>query len=272
MSDKAFPCVPAATAAEVCRRFRPGRVATALLHDHLTPSQFLDLLTTRRLFKDATSFLAHALPNREAVWWAVLCVREVVGPAPPELVAAALRAAEAWVQDPSEENRRAAREAAKAAGTGSPAGLAATAAFQSGGSLGPPDGPEILPSEHATARGVANAITIASLQAPAEKAPERFPSFVARGVEVATGDNRWTEPVKTDPQPVEATDGTDPQATTDEASDPTDPATLSKRAARLQWQTDGVTGGPDPQAPAAGPTARTAPAAGSKRSARLQWD
>jgi hypothetical protein len=272
MSDRAFPCVPAATAAEVCQRFRLGRVATALLRDDLTPSQFLDLLTARRLFKDATSFLAHALPNREAVWWAVLCVREVVGPAPPEPVAAALRAAEAWVQDPSEENRRAAREAAKAAGAGSPAGLAATAAFQSGGSLGPPDGPEILPSEFATARGVANAITIASSQAPAEKAPERFPSFVARGVEVATGDNRWTEPVKTDPQPVEATDGTDPQATTDEASDQTDPATLSKRAARWQWQTDGVTDGTDVQAPTAGPTARTAPATRSKRSARLQWD
>ena len=99
-----------------------------------------------------------------------------------------------------------------------------------------------------------------------------FPGFVARGVEVATGDNRWTEPVKIDPQPVEATGGTDPQATTDEASAQTDPATLSKRAARLQWQTDGVTGGPDPQTLAAGPTARPDPATASKRSARMQWD
>ena len=235
MSDRDFARIPAATAAEVCRRFRPGRVAAALLHDHLTPSQFLDLLTARRLFKDATSFLAHALPNREAVWWAVLCVREVAGSVPPEGLAAALRAAEAWVQDPSEENRRAAREAAKAAGAGSPAGLAARAAFQSGGSLGPPDGPEILPSEHATARGVANAVTFASLQAPAEKAPERFPSFVARGVEVATGDNRWTEPVKTDPQPVEATDGTESRAATNRDSAGPDPVTPSKRAARLRW-------------------------------------
>jgi hypothetical protein len=235
MSDRAFPCVPAATAAEVCQRFRLGRVAAALLRDDLTPSQFLDLLTARRLFKDATSFLAHALPNREAVWWAVLCVREVVGPAPPEPVAAALRAAEAWVQDPSEENRRAAREAAKAAGAGSPAGLAATAAFQSGGSLGPPDGPEILPSEFATARGVANAITIASLQAPAEKAPERFLSFVVRGVEVATGANRWTEPVGTDRQPDGVTDGTAPEASTAGAAVRPARATASKRSARLQW-------------------------------------
>src|SRR6516164_5305033 len=99
MSERTFPRVPAATAAEVCQRFRLGRVAAALVRDDLTPGQFLDLLIDRRLFKDATSFLAHALPKREAVWWAVLCVREVVGPAPPDLVAAALRAAEAWVQD-----------------------------------------------------------------------------------------------------------------------------------------------------------------------------
>jgi hypothetical protein len=235
MSDRAFSRVPAATAAEVCRRFWLGREATALLRDDLTPDQFLGLLVERRLFKDATNFLAYALPNREAVWWAILCAREVVGPDPPEPVAAALRAAEAWVQDPSEANRRAAREAAKAAGAGSPAGLAATAAFQSGGSLGPPDGPEILPSEFATARGVANAITIASLQAQAEKASERFLSFVVRGVEVATESNRWTEPVATDRQPDGVTDGTAPEASTAGAAARPARATASKRSARLQW-------------------------------------
>jgi hypothetical protein len=201
----------------------------------MTPGQFLDLLVERRLFEDAIRFLAHALPNREAVWWAVLCIREVTGPAPPEPVVAALRAAEAWVQDPADEVRRAARGAAKAAGPSSPAAMAATAAFQSGGSLGPPDGPEILPSEFATPRGVANAITIASLQAPAEKAPERFLSFVVRGVEVATGANRWTEPVGTDRQPDGVTEGTAPEASTAGAAARPAPAAASKRAARLQW-------------------------------------
>jgi hypothetical protein len=235
MSDRAFLRAPATTAAEVCGRFRLGRVAAALLRDDLAPEQFVNLLTTRRLFKDATNFLAHALPKREAVWWAVLCIREVTGPAPPEPVAAALRAAEAWVQDPSEENRRSSRESAKAAGAGSPAGLVATAAFQSGGSLGSPDGPEVFPSEYATARGVANAIMFAALQSPSENAAERFPRFVARGVEVATGANLWTEPVKTDPQLVEATEGTEPRAASNGATAQTNPVTRSKRAARLQW-------------------------------------
>jgi hypothetical protein len=272
MSDRPFPRVPAATAAEVCQRFRLGRAAAALLRDDLTPGQFLDLLSAQRLFKDATSFVAHALPKREAVWWAVLCVREVAGPAAPELVAAALRAAEAWVQDPSEANRRAAREAATAAGASSPAGMAATAAFQSGGSIGPPDGREILPSEQATARGVANALTFAVLQPPAAKAPERFASFVAKGVEVATGANLWTGPVKTDPQAIEATEGSELEAATDGASAQTDPATPSKRVARWQWQGVEATEGTEPRAATNGDSARPVPASGSRRSARWQWD
>ncbi len=102
------------------------------------PRSFLDALIEAGEFPDAVRFLAHALPKREAVWWACLCAREAAGADPPEPVAAALRAAEAWVADPSEENRR----AAVARGRGGraaapPAGCAAAAAFWSGGSLGP---------------------------------------------------------------------------------------------------------------------------------------
>jgi hypothetical protein len=272
MSDRAFSRVPAATAAEVCRRFQLGREATTLLRDDLAPDQFLDLLVERRLFKDATNFLAFALPNREAVWWAILCAREVVSPAPPEPVAAALRAAEAWVQDPSEEHRRATRAAAKAAGSSSPAGQAASSAFQSGGSVGPPDGPEILPRECATAHAVVFAVTFASSQDPRDQAPERFQSFLARGVEVATGANRWTEPVKTDPQPVEATDETESQAATAGATAGTDSAASSQRAARRQWQAVKAPDGTDPRAATDGASAGTDPVTPSKRASRWQWD
>jgi hypothetical protein len=229
MSDKAFYRVPAATAAEVCRRFRPGRVAAALLRDELTPGRFLDLLVERQLFKDATLFLAYALPSREAVWWAVLCAREVVGPAPPEPVASALRAAEAWVQDPSEANRRAARAASKAAGTSNSAGAAAAAAFQSGGSVGPPGGPEVLPGEYATARAVAWAVTFAVSQDSPAKTRERFPIFFARGVEVATGAYLWSEPFVQPPQTAEASTAIDAMIKDQQVR------SSPKRARHLQW-------------------------------------
>jgi hypothetical protein len=229
MSDPAFSRVPTATAAEVCQRFRLGRLAAALLRDDLSPGQFLDLLVERRLFKDATLFLAYALPSREAVWWAVLCVREVAGPASPEPAAAALQAAEAWVQDPSEENRRAARAASKVAGTSTSAGAAAAAVFQSGGSVGPPDGPEVLPGEYATARAVAWAVTFAASQDSPAKAQERFPIFCARGIEVATGANRWSEPFVQAPRTTEGPTATAATTENQQARSP------SKRARHLQW-------------------------------------
>jgi hypothetical protein len=90
----------------------------------------------------------------------------------------------------------------------------------------------ILPRENATARAVANAVTLAASQGPPEKASEQFPIFLARGIEVATGANRWTGPAETDRPTDGVNNGTDPQAAA--AVDSARPA-ASKRAARLQW-------------------------------------
>jgi len=234
MSDRAFSRVPAATAAEVCRRYHPGWAAALLRDDH-TPERFVDLLVERRAFEHAIIFLAFALPGREAVWWAVLCAREVAGPEPPERDAAALQAAVAWVRDPNEANRRAAGAASRGAGFGSPTGAVAEAAFLSGGSVGPPDGPEVPPRESATASTVARAVTLAAFHEPAGHETERYPTFLARGVEVATGAHLWMEPTEAEPQAVEATGRTEPRAATNGATTRTDPATPSRRPARWRW-------------------------------------
>lgn len=227
--------VAAERATAVCQHFQPGRVASGWLRADLTPSQFLDVLVVQRLYKDATRFLAHAMPKREAVWWAVLCAREVSVPSSPQAIDAATRAAAAWVEDPSEENRRAALSAAKGAGFGTPAASAAMAAFVSGGSLGPPDGPVIPPKESSTAGAVVATVLLAVLKVPPEEAAERFRGFLDRGLEVASGANRWTEPVKRDQQSVGGRDRTNPRAATDGASPRPAPATPSQRSARWQW-------------------------------------
>ena len=121
----------------------------------MTPRQYLDLLVERQLHADAVQFLAHALPKREAVWWACLCARPVLGPEPPPAAAAALEAARAWVIDPRDEKRRATFPAAEAAEIGTPAGCAAAAAYFSGGSLAPANLPAVAPAEHLTAHLVA---------------------------------------------------------------------------------------------------------------------
>jgi hypothetical protein len=196
MSSATLAKVPAKTAAEVCQRFPLGEDAKKLLRDGMTPPQFLAVLTEKQLAVDAVRFLAHALPKREAVWWACLCTRTAVGPSPEPAAAAAVQAAEKWVADPSEDNRRAAGTAAEAATVGHPAGCAAMAAFWSGGSLAPPKLPVVPPGENLTGQGVAGAVLLAAVRTEPEKAADKHRRFLALGVEVANGANRWKEPTK----------------------------------------------------------------------------
>src|SRR4051794_38440831 len=155
MSTDGMARIADQTAAEVCARFPVGEAARGLLRDGMTTKQFLDLLIEKEEFPDATRLLAHALPKREGVWWACLCTRMVAGKEPPEPIVVALDAAEAWVADPSEENRRAAQAAAEAAGYGTPAGCAAVAAFWSGGGLRPPHRPALPPRGYPPPPGAA---------------------------------------------------------------------------------------------------------------------
>jgi hypothetical protein len=181
----------ATSAAEVCKQFPLGDEAQKLPREDLAPGQFLDALIAEELWLDALRFLAHALPRREAVWWACACVRSVAGANLPAPGAAALQAAQKWVADPSEENRRAAQAAAAAAGLGTPAGCAAIAAFWSGGSLGPANVPAVPPADNLTGQGVAGAVLLAAVQTEPQKAAEKHRQFVQLGLEVATGANQW---------------------------------------------------------------------------------
>jgi len=183
--------VSAKTAAEVCKLFPLGDDAKKLLQGDVAPRPFLDLLQGKEYFIDAVRFLAYAVPKREAVWWACHCARTVAGAKPAQAETAALAAAEKWVADPSEDNRRSAWAVAEQAGLGTPAGCAAAAAFWSGGSLAPPNSPAVPPAEHLTAHGAASAILLAAVLAEPAKAPEKYRKFLALGLEVASGANQW---------------------------------------------------------------------------------
>ncbi len=188
--------VSAAKAVAVGKDLPLGDKARELLRDTLTPAQYLQLLMDNQQYLDGVRFLAHALPKREAVWWACLSARSAAGPNPAPPIRAALEAAEKWVADPSEDNRRPAMAAAEAATLATPAGCAAAAVFWSGGSLAPPNLPEVPPGETLTAQGVTGAVLLAAVQTEPEKAVEKQRAFLTQGIDVANGTNRWKEPVK----------------------------------------------------------------------------
>lgn len=175
---------------EICKQFALGVEAGKLLMVGMTTREYLDILIARGLYDDATRFLAHALPKREAVWWACQCARAAYGSQCPPAAEAAVQAAEAWAQETSEDHRQTAMSAAEAADFGTPAGCAAAAAFWSGGSLAPPHLPPLPPAEHLTARGVSGSVLLSANLDP-EGLPEKFRCFLTLGIAVANGSNRW---------------------------------------------------------------------------------
>lgn len=181
--------VEAKAASDICGLFELEPEARALLDAGATPAEYLARLVENTRYHDAARFLAHALPKREAVWWACLCARETLaGDAPPER-RAAIEAAEAWVYQPTEENRRTTMARAERAGYDNPSSWAAMAAFWSGGSMAPEGSPEVPPGATLTAIAVGGAVILAAVQHQPEHAEERFASFFTQGIDVANGGN-----------------------------------------------------------------------------------
>jgi hypothetical protein len=172
-----------------------GEEAMALVRGDLHPLDFVALLMEKALYPDAVRFIAHALPKREAVWWGWVCARRAAGENPPPKIKGALDATEKWIAQPNEDNRRLAMAAAQKAELGTAAGCTGLAAFFSGGSLAPPEAPVVPPGEFLAAKAVSGAVIFAAVANEPERAPEKFRSFVAQGVEVTNRVKLW-EPKK----------------------------------------------------------------------------
>jgi len=174
---------------EICALVALSEPAQALLTPEIAPGDFIELLCAGGLWADAVRFLAHALPKREAVWWACLAVRGALPADAPPAQAKSVEAAEAWVYQPTEEHRRAAMAAGDAAGADCPARWAAIAAFWSGGSVTAAGAPPVPPGETLTAMAVAGAVQIAAVQREPARAEEKYRRFIAQGLDIAQGGN-----------------------------------------------------------------------------------
>jgi hypothetical protein len=172
-----------------------GDEAMALVAPEMQPRTFVDLLVRQKLYLDAVRFLAHALPKREAIWWAWAGARRAAGSNPTPKVTAALAATEKWIAQPTDENRRAARDAGEAAEPQTAAGCLGKAVFFSGGSLSKPGAPEVPPPEYLCAKMLVGAVIAAALSTEPEKGPEKFQNFISQGLEVAQRIKLW-EPKK----------------------------------------------------------------------------
>jgi hypothetical protein len=187
MTQGAFTKVSAKNAAEVCGLYDLSIDAQKLLQEHLAPRQFVERLVEAERHFDALEFLAHALPKREAIWWACLAVRHAQGAELPSKESVALKATVEWVLEPDEGKRRAAQAAGEAADFGTPAGCAALAVYGSGGSLTPPNLPEAPPEPTMTAKAVSGCLALAAAKVdPADSAHVQR-QLVELGIAIAEG-------------------------------------------------------------------------------------
>ena len=176
------------SAAQLCGHFELSAEGRALLAPEAKPRAFLDLLLQNNRHEDAAQLMSHALPKREAVWWACQCLRKSA-----ELSKSALEivaAAESWSVDPTDEQRRKTFELAELASFEPPTCFLGMAVFFSGGSLSLPNLPPVEPKEHLTGTMIGNAVKLAALAGDAAKAPERYAGFLSLGLDIVNGKAR----------------------------------------------------------------------------------
>jgi hypothetical protein len=162
-----------------------GRSALAGCQDAI---EALDRLERAGLLIEATRLIAHALPPREAVWWACACSRHTAASGTHLAAEAEVReAAEEWVRKPTDEHRRAAMKQAETMGFGSAEAWAAVAAFWSGDSMAPPEAPKVPPQPHFTGLAVAGSVALAAARGPAVRRDDRLVRFLTSAKDIAVG-------------------------------------------------------------------------------------
>lgn len=153
-----------------------------------TAAEGVERLVAKGFRNEAVRLTAHALPRREAVWWACMCAAAVPDPALSPADEAARTAAEAWVRQPADEPlRRAAWDAALRTEFSSPEAWAAVGAFWSGGSMAPEGQPVVPPAEHLTGLAVSGAVVMAAVRGHPERAEARLDRFIAAARDIAGG-------------------------------------------------------------------------------------
>jgi hypothetical protein len=147
----------------------------------------LALLEADGFLLPAARLIAFALPRREAVWWACMCALHTAPPDLPSPDRLAREAAENWVRQQTDAQRRTAMEHAETNDFASPEAWAAVAAFWSGESMAPAGQPAVPPPPHLTGTAVAGAVALAATRGDVLRQKARLLRFLESGRNIAAG-------------------------------------------------------------------------------------
>jgi hypothetical protein len=145
------------------------------------PIAFLNSLVAQGKPDEALEVCAYLLPRREAVWWGCASVRKLLGGRLPSDTTG-LAAAEAWVQEPSEENRQRALDIGDKAPSHLPLTWLAWAVGWSSGNF--PETPFPYPP-FMTSRAVRIALLISMRGLEGEEREKLLKSCLTEGIRLA---------------------------------------------------------------------------------------
>src|SRR5262249_9596372 len=155
----------------------------------------LDRLEEAGLLDEAARLVAHALPPREAVWWACACSRHTAqSGANPEAETAVRAAAEEWVRRQTDEVRRAAMAEAEKTGFSSPEAWGAGGALWSGGSMAAAPAPRLAPQPHFPGLAAAGSVAWAAVRGQPVRREARLKQFLVSARDIANGGAGRLEP------------------------------------------------------------------------------
>lgn len=185
--EKNFSKISQANAKLLCQTLDLDESAKLLLNDKLSSADYIQQLIDKALYTEAVKVLAHALPKREATWWACLCARKTLTSKSPPAEMKGIELAEAWVYKPSEENRKLLLPIIAQTTYKNAANWAALAAFWSGNNISLNPDVVIPPTEGLTAKAVTGAVITAAVSDTPEKISNNYQLFLKQGIHIACG-------------------------------------------------------------------------------------
>ncbi|MGF1722364.1 hypothetical protein L4D20_20260 [Vibrio kyushuensis] len=179
--------IPYKTGLQVIQRFKASDEALALLTEESSISETIDILTTHEQYTDLCQFFAHALPVREAIWWAAHCLEHRSEDWNSSQIQC-INTAKQWAQSPSEELRRKAELFANRLNVNcGPSWLAQAVFWNGSGSIVGPDLPQVMPDALLYSKAVAGSVNHAAALPEWQHSDRYYANAIEAAINIAKG-------------------------------------------------------------------------------------
>jgi hypothetical protein len=161
--------------------------SSELLDAEIRPEAYIRKLSDAKKWVDAVKVMSRTLPPRESVWWACVCARQMDSLGGNEGEIQALKAAETWVYEPTDENRLSAFALVQESQSQSAGMLSAMAAAFSAGNLPVSDDQFVDIDDAAFTQVVDAAVMVSAGDKEGEAIYRQLERFLRCGEDIARG-------------------------------------------------------------------------------------